>query len=334
MLSFFDTYLFSNVENQETDLLCSAVISHDHVRILEKHRIVLRSQDITPVGPYTEMNSPYDRMMDEAVLKVSGIFAEVRESRKIPLADLRKEVIPMMREVVHGERLISIFASLQAKDDYTYRHTFAVGMIATLIGTWLRMEHQELLQLTTAALLHDIGKMFIPQEILNKPGKLTEEEFDLIKSHTVLGYEMIKETVGLNYRQALVALQHHERMDGSGYPFGTTSEKIDLFSRIVAVADVFHAMTSQRIYHHASPFYEVLSQMEKDTFGVLDPEITKLFIGKIMNSLIGNQVLLTDGRQGTILIIHPHDPTHPLLQVEDQFVDLSKHLTLHIEQIL
>src|SRR5699024_8481448 len=128
--------------------------------------------------------------------------------------------------------------------------------------------------------------------------------------------EMIKNTVGTNHRQALVALQHHERMDGSGYPFSITKEKIDLFSRIVAVADVFHAMTSKRVYRNASPFYEVLIQLEKDSFGSLDPTITRLFVENIMNSLIGNSVLLTNGRKGTILMIPRNDPVHPLVKVE------------------
>jgi len=207
-------------------------------------------------------------------------------------------------------------------------------VIANLIGTWMRLGQQELLQLTTAAFLHDIGKMLIPQDIINKPGKLTEEEYAVMKTHTVLGYELMKETYGITHRQALVALQHHERMDGSGYPFGLTKNRIDLFSRIVSVADIFHAMTSKRAYRNPSPFYEVLFQIEKDTFGVLDPAITRLFIEKIMNYLIGKTVLLTDGREGTILMVQAHDLTHPLIQVGNEFIDLSKDFSVHIKYIL
>lgn len=94
--------------------------------------------------------------------------------------------------------------------------------------------------------------MKIPLEILNKPGRLTDEEYAIMKKHTIWGYELIKETVGTTKRQALVALQHHERMDGSGYPFGLQRAQIDPFSRIVAGADVFHAMSSRRVYRHPS----------------------------------------------------------------------------------
>src|SRR5699024_2163588 len=101
----------------------------------------------------------------------------------------------------------------------------------------------------------------------------------------LFGYEIIKDTQGTTEREAITALQHHERMDGSGYPFGLKKDKIDLFSRIVAVADVFHAMTSKRVYSDPSPLYKVLYEMYNESFGLLDPQITHLFIEKIMVSL-------------------------------------------------
>ena len=174
-------------------------------------------------------------------------------------------------------------------------------------------DHKDLLQLTAAALLHDVGKMLIPETITNKPGKLTSQEYAIMQKHTVYGYDILKDTVGITHRQALVALQHHERLDGSGYPTGIKEAHIDLFSRIVAVADVFHAMTSNRVYQDHSPFYQVLFQMEKDMFGELDPVVTMLFIEKTMNSLIGFPVLLTDGRSGTIRLVPKRIPTRPLI---------------------
>ncbi|MCD9022085.1 HD-GYP domain-containing protein [Cohnella silvisoli] len=201
-------------------------------------------------------------------------------------------IIPMIHHTTEHQNLFGLFATLQSKDDYTYRHNLGVGVISTLIGQWLDMEESDLSELTMAATLHDVGKVKIPLDILNKPGKLTDEEYAMMKKHAEFGYEIIKQTPGTNHRQALVALQHHERQDGSGYPHGIQSSDIDLFSRIIAVADIFHAMSSRRSYRNASPFYDILRQMQNDTFGALDPEITRLFLGKIMQSLIGNEVLL------------------------------------------
>ncbi|CAG7645253.1 HD-GYP domain-containing protein [Paenibacillus allorhizosphaerae] len=312
----------------------AAIINYEHTAILKKHGIMLKSQDVAAIGPYINMKPyPHDQSIEEAVWLVRQMFEEVRRTKKIPLGEIRNDVIPMILEAAAGNDIFGLFAALQAKDDYTYRHNVAVGAIAALLGTWLGLDHQELLQLSTAALLHDVGKMLIPQDILQKPDKLTAEEYAWMKNHTVLGYELLKDTVGIIHRQTLVALQHHERMDGSGYPLGNTGSQMDPFSRIVAVADVFHAMSSKRAYRGPLPFYEVLLQMEKEAFGALDPAITKRFIDKIMSFSIGNSVMLTDGREGTILMIQPHDPTHPLVQAGEAFIDLSKESSLQISQI-
>src|SRR5690606_23577733 len=154
----------------------------------------------------------------------------------------------LIQNVSENTNVLQLFVALQAKDDYTYRHNIAVGALANLIGNWMNLDHQALMQLTTAALLHDVGKVLISESILNKPGKLTDEEYAIMKKHTIYGYEILNDTVGISHRQALVALQHHERMNGSGYPMGIKRDNIDLFSRIVAVADIFHAMTSNRVY--------------------------------------------------------------------------------------
>ncbi|MGN7479058.1 HD-GYP domain-containing protein [Solibacillus silvestris] len=313
----------------------STIITYDHIILLEENGIILNGDEVTDnVSDFQSDFTQHHKMIDETVKQVSEIFGEIRITKKIPLAQLRKEAIPTILAASDSKYLLPLFAALQAKDDYTYRHNIAVAALSNLIGNWMKLGKQELLQLTTAALLHDVGKMFIPEEILNKPGKFTTEEFNTMKKHTIYGYEILKGTIGINHRQALVALQHHERMDGSGYPLGIRKENIDLFSRIVSVADVFHAMTSNRVYRNHSPFYEVLSEMGRNMFSTLDPVITKLFIEKTMNSLIGYSVLLTDGRVGRILLIHRNDPTRPLIQLGNEFLDMSKDLSICIEQIV
>ncbi|MDB5052664.1 MAG: rpfG 6, partial [Bacilli bacterium] len=128
--------------------------------------------------------------------------------------------------------------------------------------------------------------------------------------------------------------QHHEREDGSGYPLGLKGDKIDILSKIVAVADVFHAMTSKRIYHDAIPFHQVLHKMHQDAFGKLDPSITTLFVEKIMSISVGNKALLTDGRLAKIVMINPHNQLNPLVSILSDFVDLSKDQNLNMVQVL
>lgn len=320
-------------------------LSRDHLHKLEAHRIWITEYDTYALDqPYE--SSPFQddpsqtvyqehvRVIDEAVDHIKHIFDQIRVSKQVAVAEIRNEIIPIIHESTEHPNLFGLFASLQAKDDYTYRHNIGVGVISTLLGRWLNVKDADLLQLTTAATLHDVGKTKVPLEILNKPGKLTQEEYAVMKRHTIWGYEMIKETVGTTHRQALVALQHHERLDGTGYPFGIRGDKIDFFSRIVSVADVFHAMTSKRSYKDESPFYETLRQMKQNAFGEFDALVIRLFMDKMMQSLVGNEVLLTDGKKGKIVMINPHDPLHPLVHVDERFIDLSKNAALHIDKVL
>ncbi|MCR8636369.1 HD-GYP domain-containing protein [Paenibacillus radicis (ex Xue et al. 2023)] len=302
----------------------------EQLQVLNQHGISLDEHDVNEGTERTD----HSALVDESVLIIEEIFQEIRYTKQIPLLTIRKQIFPMIYHTTEQPNLFGLFACLQSKDDYTFRHNIGVGVIATLIGRWLELKENVLSQLTIAATLHDVGKLKIPLEILNKPDKLTTEEFELMKQHAFFGYEMIKNTVGTNQREALVAYQHHERQDGSGYPLGVKGDEISFFSRIVAVADVFHAMTSKRAYRNAAPFYETLKQMHDNAFGVLDPQIIRLFMDKIMQSIIGNEVLLTDGRTGTIVMVNPHDPLHPLVSMSSGFLDLSKQSSCHIERIL
>lgn len=265
---------------------------------------------------------------------MSEWFEYIRAKKKIPIVELRQSLVPGVQALVDDQDLFGLLSALQSKDDYTYRHPLAVSVISGLLGEWMGLERMEVLQLTTAALLHDVGKMLIPSALLDKPGPLTAEEYTVIKEHTIHGYQLMRGTLGVSYRQALVALQHHEHNDGSGYPFGLKGDKIDLFSRIVAVADMFHAMMSNRVYQNPSPFYEVLYEIDRGAYGQLDPAITKLFNRKLMERLQGNRVQLTDGREGRVMMVPVHDPLSPLVQVGPEFVDLRTDRAVRIHHVL
>jgi len=304
-------------------------ITYEHIEWLERHNITLSSEDVMIFDkPY------YHKIVDEAVNESKAVFTEVRHTLQLPMALMEQNVLPAMSDITMDAHVIDLFISLQAKDDYTYRHNIAVGTLASLVGKWLKFSAEEIRELSMAGFLHDIGKMRIPETILNKPGQLSDEEFAFMKKHTVFGYDIIQTTEGTTERQAIVALQHHERMDGSGYPNGLVRDEIDLYSRIISVVDVFHAMSSKRVYRDASPFYEVLYEMNEESFGQLDPAITRLFIEKMMLSLIGHHVRLTDNQTASIVMIHKQDPIHPLIRIGDQFVDLSKDRTVHIKEVI
>ncbi len=314
----------------------AALLDHMLLRILEAQGINLTDEDVQSLPRAEGRPKKKEQVLvEESVEKITDIFQEIFHTKQIPMNTIQEQVIPKILQATDHPNLFVLFSSLQAKDDYTYRHNIGVGVISTMLGRWLGLKDRELSELSVAATLHDVGKMKIPLDILNKPGKLTAAEFDLMKKHTLFGYDMIKATAGTNHRQALVALQHHERQDGSGYPYGVEAGKIDFHSRIVAVADVFHAMTSKRAYRDAAPFYMTLREIYQNGFGELDAKIVYVFLAKMMQSLVGNEVLLTDGRRGHIIMIHPHDPMNPLVSFgEETFLDLSKEPSLKIDQVI
>ncbi|WP_258831318.1 HD-GYP domain-containing protein [Peribacillus frigoritolerans] len=172
------------------------------------------------------------------------------------------------------------------------------------------------------AMLHDVGKTRISDSILEKPGKLNEAEYEDMKRHAIYGYELLKNIPGIPPSIVLTALQHHEREDGQGYPLGLGGKDIHLHAKIVAIADVFHAMSSNRVYHQAMPFYKVIEQMNRDMFSKFNPEILMELVSRLMSTLVGKEVMLTNGRFGTIIMIDPYNPLKALLKTGTKIIDL------------
>ena len=311
---------------------------------LLNHDIFIEEQDLLDEKNdslnITEKNN-HENLRDiilNLVDKINDIFEDVKSGQNIPLMDIRENIVPSVLEITKHPNIADIYnllSSLHNKNEYTYFHSVAVSLLSTLIGKWIDLSEKELSILTIGALLHDIGKAKIPDEILDKPGKLTTEEFEEMKKHTIYGYNLLKKTVGASPRIALIALQHHERENEKGYPLGLNGGNIDILSKIVAIADIFHAMTSDRIYHHAEPFYIVLQQMSNDVFGKLEPKVMTIFIKRTMDMLLGCKVKLTDDRIGKIILINPYNPIKPYIQLEnDEVVDLSSKHNINIDKIL
>jgi len=304
-----------------------------HIRLMEQHRVDLAELIWLPSVKESANELPI-KSMQQASSYSKELFDSIKRHRKVPLMDIKNELIPLVSEVAAHQNVFNLIELIKAKGEYTHQHNIAVGVISTMIGKWMELGDSELALLTLSATLHDVGKVRIPDELLNKPGRLTSDEYAEIKLHTRYGYEILSETVGLSPRAALVALQHHERADGQGYPLRLKNAQVDPLSRIVAVADVFHAMSSKRPYHEALPFHEVVTQMRAGAFGELDSKVVNLFLEKLFVHLIGHQIKLTDGRWGEVVYLNPHDDLHPLVKVDEEFIDLSQTRHLHIMEIV
>lgn len=223
--------------------------------------------------------------------------------------------------------------NMRQVNDSTYAHSLNVAIISRIIGKWLHFSNEELDTLPLAGLLHDIGKTKIPDEVLNKDGKLTDEEFQMIRNHPKYGYDILK-SQPLNSHIKKAALMHHERCDGSGYPMGLTMEEIDDYALIIAIADVYDAMTAARSYRAPLCPFEVIAEFEKDGLQKYKPKYILTFLENIANAYQNNRVMLSDGTSARIVLLNHRRLSKPLVQLDDgACIDLEKS-PLYIKAII
>jgi HD-GYP domain-containing protein (c-di-GMP phosphodiesterase class II) len=313
-------------------------ILQEHLDLAKRHRIkpsdIVLDNGIVFATSSSNPMSPINIMTRHVVDQSIRLFRSIEYNKKIPIVEIERTIMPTVQKIANDTNIFNLFEAVRAKDDYTHQHNIGVGVLATLIGKWLKISGDDLASLSLAAILHDVGKVKLPLDLLHKEEKLTADEYKLVQQHTVFGYQMLRDTPDITHQIATVALQHHEKEDGSGYPLGLKGNKIDLFSKIVTVADIFHAMSSNRPYHDPIPFHSIVKQMKQGIFGELEPQIVSVFLRNITRKLVGTQVVLTDGRIGEIVYINPHDDLEPMILVNNIFVDLSKERHIHIKEII
>lgn len=219
---------------------------------------------------------------------------------------------------------------LKVFDDYTYYHSVNVGVLAITLGVALNLSKEKLYRLGLAAVLHDIGKVFISKSILNKPGKLTSDEFDIVKSHPQKGFDYLKKA-DLPLSSCKAVLQHHERFNGKGYPMGTEGENISLFSRIITIADVCDALASNRPYRKALIPSDIVEYIMSEYGSLFDPALVDVFIKRIAPYPVGTCVLLSNGMAGIVAenysdcCLRPRVKIikHGIKDIEPYFIDMK-----------
>ncbi|MGP3779180.1 HD-GYP domain-containing protein [Halanaerobium saccharolyticum] len=218
-------------------------------------------------------------------------------------------------------------------DMYTYSHSLHVGILAHKFGNWLNLTENKICNLTTSALLHDIGKSRIKKEIITRPAPLSPEEYEEVKKHSEYGYKLLKKSNRFSKSIMAGVLTHHERYHGGGYPLGLKKEEIPLFGRIIAICDTFDALTTDRPYQKAVSPFTAVKIMEED-FDSFDHRLKMLFIEKIPYSLIGDRVVLSNDQLARVVFINPSHPESPIVKTEDEYLDLSSQSELSIKKLL
>lgn len=241
---------------------------------------------------------------------------------------------PLNKHRLTAIELLDMLHAMRQIDDSVYAHSLNVSYIARLLGKWLKYDKKTVDDLTLAGLIHDFGKTKIPAEILNKPGRLTESEYELVKQHPVFGYQIFSKYALPDWVLNAV-LHHHERCDGSGYPHHLTGDQLDDFTMVISIADVYEAMTASRSYRGPLCPFTVIQNFEEDGYNQFNPHVIMTFLERIADAYQHNRVQLDDGRCGTIVLLDRHKLSRPILQLDNgSFLELSKNPNLHIISIL
>ena len=266
---------------------------------------------------------------------------EVAKSRIKAISDGETVNVEQLYEITNSivkklktkSDVLTYVSFLKEHDEYTYSHSSNVALLCNMFGTWLNFDETEMANLTTAGLLHDLGKLKIPLDILNKKGRLTSEEFEIMRSHSVIGYRIL-ENQNLPDEMKLAALMHHERIDGSGYPLGAKDAQIGKYAKIIAICDIYDAMTANRVYRDKICPFEVIKRFEVSSFGELDTAYLLTFLQNIAYTYFGSWVRLSNGREAEVVYIHQHDLSRPIVRAGNELIDIQKTKGIKIIEVL
>lgn len=232
--------------------------------------------------------------------------------------------------------LFDMLSNMRNLEDPIYSHSLNVALISRAIGKWLKLPKDDLNTLTLAGLLHDIGKLKIPEDILNKPDRYTDDEYDIMKTHPLEGKKLLNGK-GFDSRISAAALQHHERADGSGYPRGLFDDEMDDFSCIVAIADVYDAMTSARAHRDPLCSFQVISEFEKEGLQKYRTQYILTFLERIANTYNNSRVILNNAKTGRVVYINKSNLSRPVIQLDNgEIINLADSVNnkLFIKSIL
>lgn len=256
----------------------------------------------------------YEKTRKQAEQQIMKIMVRLGSMRHTHMNKLFHVVESIMEQLLSQPDLVLSLSKLRSIDDYTYEHSVNVCVISILIGIDLFMEKEVLRELGVGAILHDIGKVGVSERIIKKPGKLYPVEFDEIKRHTELGYQILK-GAGFSENVARIALYHHERIDGSGYPHHLEAHDIPLFARVVAIADFYDAISNNRIYRKAMTPDNAYREVIKTSTNHLDEVLVEKFLRHIHMYPVGRGVVLNSMEKGVVIRQNHLMPESPVVRV-------------------
>lgn len=347
------TVISKDMFNESGNLMLSSgtVVDQNHINYFLSHGIDKMLIDeveevveaISPAhGAYEKLRFLYRRALDEAKIMHSTVF----QGNPIDLDAISEIVVQGVEVTETEENVLRVLRTVSQGEDYLFSHPVNVSILASKMAMWLGYDP---LLAGLAGVFHDIGKARIKSQLFYKTTPLEVGELDQIKEHPMLGYDVLKKAfsgildgsvkhkyITPQYAKEILrtTIEHHERETSAGYPFGLNSENISFYSKIISVADVYDAITSDRHYREGASPYVAFRIMQEEAFRGLNAQITQVFLDKIARYFVGNKVRLSDGRLGEVVYLNKNDPNHPLVKCGQDFVDLSTNYSITIEEVL
>lgn len=261
------------------------------------------------------ITNPVERFYAEAYEDVANIIDNMKTPVGISSMQVMSVVEKILNKVFAHKNSMLLMTGFRGKCDYYYAHSLDVCIYSLITAKAMKLDYNNTITLGVGALLHDIGKTRIPDSILLKREFLTADEFEKVKKHSLYGYKIIMSTPGFNHNVAKIALQHHERCDGSGYPGNATGEEIHFLSKIVAIADIYDALTSDKIYRKKILPHEAAEYILCISNSLVDSQIAKVFLKNVAIYPRGCQVLLNTDEIAIVLDSNEQMPLRPLLEI-------------------
>ncbi|WDV45565.1 HD-GYP domain-containing protein [Clostridiaceae bacterium M8S5] len=276
-------------------------------------------------------------IMQKSGSKIPSVVNRMKNEQINHINNLTKISEDIVNEILSNKDVLVNLVDIKSSDSYTLQHSINVAILSLTLGITLNLNKTELTDLCLGAMLHDVGKILIPKEILQKEGSLTDSEYAEVMLHPQLGYDYLKECSSISGRSRIIALHHHEKYDGSGYPQSLKGSEINKLARIVTIADVYDALTSDRPYRMALPPNAALEYLMASGGTYFDFEMVKAFISKIIPFPTGSLVRLSTGAIASVKKVDGKFPLRPEVSVvwggDHRDIDLMKETNIVIKNL-
>ncbi|KRG08004.1 HD-GYP domain-containing protein [Lederbergia galactosidilytica] len=301
---------------------------------VNKEREVSRDEEknLQKIPIHTAFISEYE----QAVQQFKKEFQHWQTGLPINISNVRSMITPLLTISLEDKRWIHSIHQLSQPEEYIYHHPVAVSIISGWIAKRLGYDQGKIFQVALAGLLADCGMAKIDENLFMNTRTLNDSDWKKIKKHPLYSYQMVKNIPILKPETKLAIVQHHERLDGSGYPSGKTGNSLLMQSQIIAIADIYHAMTSKRLFKNQQSPFKTLEMMKIDQFGKLHISILKELISTIANLSIGTIIYLSNGQAAEIIYFKADAKLRPLVRTKEtgEIIDLEKNRSLYIESII